>query len=138
MQNKKIWFAVLFILPLYGDLSIGQMDTMVEKIKAKRVGATLAKHADFTSPFVMIQEEKGQAVIEDPKSTEVVFSLGAIINDKAFINKVWLKVGDTLEGYKLTDIGQKSATLVQDERKIKIFLKKSKSILQLNVNEGKE
>ena len=138
MQNKKIWFAVLFILilPLYGDLSIGQMDTMVEKIKAKRAGATLDKHADFTSPFVMIQKEKGQAVIEDPKSTEVVFALGAIINDKAFINKVWLKAGDTLEGYRLVDIGQKSATLVQGEREIKVFLKKSKSILQLN--EGKE
>ena len=135
-SRKKIWFVALFILPLYGDLSIGQMDTMVEKIKAKRVGAALGKHADFTSPFVMIQKEKGQKVIEDPRSTEVVFSLGAIINDKAFINKVWLKVGDTLEGYKLTDIGQKSATLVQDERKIKVFLKKSKSILQLN--EGKE
>ena len=135
-SRKKIWFIVFFILPLYGDLSIGQMDTMVEKIKAKRVGATLAKHADFTSPFVMIQKEKGQAVIGDPKSAEVVFALGAIINDKAFINKVWLRVGDTLEGYKVTDIGQKSATLVQDEREIKIFLKKSKSILQ--VNEGKE
>ncbi len=132
-SHKKICFAVLFILPLYGDLSIGQMDTMVEKIKAKRIGATtLDKESNLTSPFVMIQNEKGQAVMGDPKSTEVVFTLGAIINDKAFVNKVWLKVGDTLEGYKLIDIGQQSATLVQDEREIKIFLKKSKSILQLN------
>lgn len=136
MKTKNIWFATLLVLPLYGDLSIGQMDTMVEKIKAKREGATKGKHIDFISPFVMIQKEKGKAVIADPKNTEIVFSLGAIINDKAFINKVWLKSGDQLQGYTLDEIGEKSVRLVQDERKIEIFLKKSKPILQLN--EGKK
>ena len=136
MKTKNIWFATLLVLPLYGDLSIGQMDTMVEKIKTKREGATKGKHIDFISPFVMIQKEKGKAVIADPKNTEIVFSLGAIINDKAFINKVWLKSGDQLQGYTLDEIGEKSVRLVQDERKIEIFLKKSKPILQLN--EGKK
>ena len=136
MLNKKIWLVSLLVLPLYGDLSIGQMDTMVEKIKAKRVGTTLEKRVDYASPFVIIQKDKGKTVIEDPKGAEVVFVLSAIINDKAFINKIWVKVGEKLEGYELTKLEEKSATLVQQERVIKIFLKKTKSILQLN--EGQE
>jgi len=136
MLNKKIWLASLLVLPLYGDLSIGQMDTMVEKIKAKRVGTTLEKRVDYASPFVIIQKNEGKTVIEDPKGAEAVFALSAIINDKAFINKIWLKVGEKLEGYELTKVEERSATLVQQERVIKIFLKKSKSILQLN--EGQE
>ena len=136
MLNKKIWLVSLLVLPLYGDLSIGQMDTMVEKIKAKRVGTTLEKRVDYPSPFVIIQKDEGKTVIEDPKGAEVVFVLSAIINDKAFINKIWVKVGEKLEGYELTKLEEKSATLVQQERVIKIFLKKTKSILQLN--EGQE
>ena len=136
MVNKKIWLVSLLVLPLYGDLSIGQMDTMVEKIKAKRVGTTLEKRVDYPSPFVIIQKDEGKTVIEDPKGAEVVFVLSAIINDKAFINKIWVKVGEKLEGYELTKLEEKSATLVQEERVIKVFLKKTKSILQLN--EGQE
>lgn len=130
--GKKIWSITLCVLPLCADLSIGQMEIMVEKIKAKRVGTTIKKRADVTSPFVMIQKDQGKTVIEDPKNTEVAFTLGAIVNDKAFINKVWLKVGDRLEGYKLIELKEKSAVLAQEERTIEIFLKKSKTILQLN------
>ena len=132
MLSKKVWLAGLLIIPLYGDLSIGQMKTMVEKIKAKRVGTTLEKNTKFVSPFVMIQQDEGKAVIEDPKSTEVVFVLGAIMNDKAFINKRWLQVGDKLDGYELTELKERGATLAQGERVVHIFLKKSKAILQLN------
>jgi len=119
-------------MPLYGDLSIGQMETMVEKIKAKRVGATIEKRTEFVSPFVTVRKNQGKAVLEDPKSTVVVFVLGGIINKKAFINQKWVKMGDMIEGYTLTEIKGNSATLTREERTIKVFLKKSKPILQLN------
>ena len=132
MMNKKIWLVSLVILPLYGDLSIGQMETMVEKIKAKRAGAQIEKDPHFTSPFVMIQQDDNRSVIEDPKSNAVVFTLGGIINNKAFLNEKWLKIGDRVEGYELTEIKDNSVTLVQEEHTIQVFLKKSKPILQLN------
>ncbi len=132
MMNKKVWFTIFLVMPLYGDLSIGQMETMVEKIKAKRIGTSLEKSTEFVSPFVMIQKEKGQEIMEDPKSTEMVFTLGAIINKKAFVNQKWLEIGDTIEGYRLTEINDDSVTLVQEDRTIQVFLRKSKPILQLN------
>jgi hypothetical protein len=132
MMNKKIWLGCLVILPLYADLSIGQMETMVEKIKAKRAAAQIEKDPHFTSPFVMIQQDDNRSVIEDPKSNAVAFTLGALINNKAFLNERWVKVGDKIEGYELTEIKDNSVTLVQEERTIQVFLKKSKPILQLN------
>ena len=132
MMNKKIWLTCLIILPLYGDLSIGQMEAMVEKIKAKRAGAQMKKDLHFTSPFVSIQRDDNKSVIEDHKSNAVAFILGGLINNKAFLNEKWVKVGDKIEGYELTEIRGNSVTLVQDERTIQVFLKKSKPILQLN------
>ena len=132
MMDKKIWLVSLLVMPLYGDLSIGQMETMVEKIKAKRVGTAIEKSKDFVSPFVMVQQDQGKAILEDPKSTVVVFVLGGIINNKAFINQKWVKMGDMIEGYTLTEIKDNSVTLTREERTIKVFLKKSKPILQLN------
>jgi len=134
MMSKKIWLIGLLVLPLYADLSIEEMETMVEKIKAKRAGANIEKDSKFISPFVMIQQDKNSSVMEEPKTTSVVFVLGGIINNKAFLNNKWVKIGETIEGYTLTEIAENSVTLVQEDHTIKVFLKKSKSILQ--VNEG--
>jgi len=133
MINKKIWLVVCILTPLFAELSIGQMETMVEKIKAKRIGTNIQKSDKFISPFVMIQMDENKTVLEKPK-TDVVFSLGGIMNDKAFVNQKWVKVGDMIDGYKVAEMDDHSVTLLQDERTIKVFLKKSKTILQ--VNEG--
>ncbi len=132
MMDRKIWLVGLLVMPLYGDLSIGQMEVMVEKIKAKRVGTAIEKRAHFASPFAMIRKDQNKTVLENPKDTVVVFVLGGIINNKAFVNQKWIKIGDTIEGYELTQIKDNSATLTRDERIVKIFLKRSKPILQLN------
>jgi len=132
MINRKIWLVTLLIVPLCADLSIGQMETMVEKIKAKRAGADIEKNPNFVSPFVMIQQDEGKAVLDDPRNGAVVFTLGGIINNKAFVNSRWSKVGDRIEGYELTEIKDNHVTLVQEDRMIQVFLKKSKPILQLN------
>ncbi len=123
---------MLLIHPIYADLSIGQMEAMVEKIKAKRVGTNIEKSDEFISPFVTIKVDENITVIEEAKVETVVFILGGIINDKAFINEKWQKVDDIVEGYKLIEIENNSVTLVQEDRTIKVFLKQTKPILQLN------
>ena len=132
MARKKLWLAVLLLTSLHADLSIGQMEVMVEKIKAKRVGVNKQKRTDFVSPFVLIQRDENRSVLEDPKEKDTVFVLGGIMNSKAFVNETWVKVGDKIEGYEVKAIDEKSVTLVQGDRTITVFLKKSKPILQLN------
>jgi len=132
MIYKKIWLAMLLMHPMYADLSIGQMEAMVEKIKAKRVGSNIKKSHEFISPFVTIKVDENMTVIEESKVETVIFILGGIINDKAFINEKWQKVDDMVEGYTLIEIENNSVTLVQDDRTIKVFLKQTKPIVQLN------
>ncbi len=132
MINKKIWLALLLAFPLYADLSISEMETMVERIKAKRAGSKIKKDTKFVSPFVMINKENNNSVMKEPEGASIVFVLGGIMNNKAFLNEKWVKVGDTVDGYTLKEMDANSVTLVQNEHIIKVFLKKSKSILQIN------
>jgi len=132
MAKRTLWLAACLFTSLSADLSIDQMEVMVEKIKAKRVGIKREKSETFVSPFVLIQRDENRSVIEDPQEKEAVFVLGGIMNDKAFLNDTWVKVGDKPEGYEVTAIDERSVTLVQGDRTITVFLKKSKPILQLN------
>ena len=136
MQNRKLFLMIVFVIPLCADLSIGQMETMVEKIKAKRVGKVDSNISLIESPFVQIKEEDNITVMVKEKTAEkeVGFILGAIVNNKAYLNKKWVKKGDSIEGYTLTDINDRSVSLVKGKHTVKVFLKKSKNILQ--VSEG--
>ncbi len=131
-MNVKLAVAICLTMPLAADLSIGEMEKMVEKIKAKRTGIKRDTAREFISPFVLIQQDKNSTVIEQPKSSAVEFVLGGLINDKAYLNSRWVKKGDTVEGYEVIDMDDTSVTLIRGEREIKVFLKKSKPILQLN------
>ena len=132
MIHKKNWILLFGLSPLlYADLSVGQMEVMVEKIKAKREGSRIEKSAQFISPFVTIQKDKGKAVIEKTKQKDVDFSLGAIVNERAFVNRKWIKKGDIIEGYALDEFGANSITLTQEDRSVTVFLRKSKQILQI-------
>lgn len=133
MKNKKIVLLVLATVPMLADLTIKQMESMVEKIKSKRVGSKIQKDIDFKSPFVLIQHnDNNVSTIEEPEENKIVFVLSGIINNKAFINNKWVKNGGTVEGYRVQAIEENSATLMLDNRTVKVFLKKSKPILKLN------
>ncbi|XPV69360.1 MAG: hypothetical protein ACNI25_02005 [Halarcobacter sp.] len=54
------------------------------------------------------------------------FNLKAIVNKKLFIDNRWLKIGDTLGKYKIVEIDKNS-----------IYLKSEKSVLKLEVFNGK-
>lgn len=131
---KKILLISFLVVPLFADLSISQMETMVTKIKAKRVGSNKSNNSELTSPFVMMHKDRNTSkmIIEDPKSDLIQFLLGGVVNDRAFVNEQWLSVGDKISGYEVTELKGNSVTLIKDKRTIKIFLKKSKQILQLN------
>jgi len=136
-MKKIISMVVACMLPIFifADLSIGQMETMVEKIKEKRVSKNNDKSA-FVSPFVLIKSDSNtsETIIVEPteKEVDVVFYLGGIVNNRAFINKKWVEVGKDIEGYRLSEIKDNMITLTKNNRIRKIFLKKSKKILKLN------
>jgi len=135
MQRIKTIFFILAILPAYifADLSIEQMNAMVSKIKSKRAGLDIKDDNSFVSPFVILKKEQNttKAKFEQPKVKSVAFNLGAIINNKAFVNNSWVAKGDTMNGYKIVEVDDNSVVLKRDAHEVKLFLKKSKPIFTL-------
>lgn len=134
MGIKVILILAVFISPVLADLSISQMDIMVQRIKSKRKGNAGSNISKVISPFALISHDDNTSTIsiKEPEKESIVFKLGAIVNDKVFVNNHWLKRGDKISGYEMVEIKDNSVKFVQGKRMIEVFLKKSKKILQLN------
>jgi len=134
MKTTRLLLIIALISPLFADLSISQMETMVERIKSKRKGNADSNISKVVSPFAMIRVDANTSVstIQEPEKESVVFKLGGIVDEKAFVNSQWIKIGDKISGYEMVEITDNSVKFVQGKRTIEVFLKKSKQILQLN------
>ena len=130
MEIKKSLLIIALVSPLFADLSISQMETMVERIKSKRKGNADSNISKVVSPFVMIQidDDTEKVSIQEPEKESIVFSLGGIFDHKAFVNGKWLKIGDKISGYEMIEISGKSVKFVQGRHTIEVFLKKCRSI----------
>lgn len=134
MCIKRIFILVLCVLPLYGDLSINQMKTMVDKIKSKREGIMEKNITIIVSPFVSLKKEHNITIVVDEKPAErdVTFTLGAIVNDKAYINNDWIVLGSEINGYVLSKIENRGVILVGDNKAIHVHLRQGKQIIKIS------
>jgi hypothetical protein len=78
-----------------------------KKDKASVASKTLTANSNTSSSSNSLDEAKDKP----PVFTKNSFVLGAIINDSALINGKWHKKGDTVNSYKITEIGKKIVTL---------------------------
>jgi len=130
MQKIMAVTMVLFGL-LHAELSIANIEKMVEEIKAKRT-SRMKEDVNISSPFILVRQESNSTVRTFAPATAekpVKFILGAIINDAAFIDGKWHRVGDEINGFKVMSIASDRVTLKQGERTVVLFFKKTKSIL---------
>lgn len=114
---------------LAADLSVDQIQNMVNKIHQKREGVKLETLESTKEPFVRVEESNTTTVFVIPTKTETKEAkliLHSIINDKAFINDQWRSVGDTMLGYTLSHIGKRGVVLRNDNHIKKLFLRKER------------
>ena len=114
---------------LAADLSVEQIQNMVSKIHKKREGVKLETLESTKEPFVRVEEENNTTVFVIPtkvETKEAKLVLHSIINDKAFINDEWKRVGDTVLGYTLKHIGQRGVVLRNNNHIKKLFLRKER------------
>jgi len=126
---KKLLIIVPFCLSaIYADLSVKQIEQMVQKIHLKREGISLDTLENTKEPFIRVKKEDNvTVVIEIPDQEEdVKLSLHAIMADKAYINDSWKKEGDTILGYTVKYIGKKGVVLRNGNTIKKLFLGKRK------------
>jgi len=118
---------ILSITSAYADLSVRQIEHMIQKIHLKREGVDLDTLERTKEPFIRIVEEENTTVIKIPKvedEEDVKISLHAIMSGKAFINDAWKKENDVVLGYTVKYIGKRGVVLQNGNRIKKLFLRK--------------
>ena len=127
---KKIILILLSLtIVAFGDLSVIQIQKMVNKIHEKREGVKLETLEDTKEPFVRLQEENNVTtfVIPTKLDEKVKLTLHAIVNGKAYINDSWSSIDDKILGYTLKFIGKRGVVLRNDNHIKKLFLHKERN-----------
>ena len=134
MEAGKLTTALLLLMgSLHAELSVANIEKMVEDIKAKRT-SKMKEDVNITSPFILVRQEDNSSIktFETASVKPALFTLGAIMNDAVFIDRAWYHQGDEIDGFRITKIDPDKVTLKQEDRTVVLFLKKTKSILTLS------
>ncbi|PHS37452.1 MAG: hypothetical protein COB07_10645 [Sulfurovum sp.] len=125
---KKIFLLLLSLTVLFAsDLSVEQIEDMVNKIHKKREGVKLETLDNTLEPFVRVSENN-TTIILDPvmKKKEAKLVLHAIVNGKAYINDSWSVIDDKIMGYTLMFIGKRGVVLRNVNHIKKLYLRKER------------
>jgi len=137
MKNIFITSAFLSSLVWSASLSPIEITEMISKIKEERGGISIEKLEDTVNPFIIkkVEEVKEENLTKEEKIAvvkkvivETNYTLSAILNHAAFINKKWYKKGSKIDQYKVIYIGKETVTLKSSEKKRTLSLKKKKHI----------
>ena len=129
---KKI--LIIILLPIYIfaiSLSHKEITKMVESIKVERAGLGLNVLENTPNPFAIekkvVKEKPKKEKIEVKKvkvikQPEEIYELTAILNNRAFINGKWYKVGSKIGTYTIKAMGERSVILknIRGEKRLKI------------------
>ncbi len=130
-MKKLLIIVPLCVTAIYADLSVKQIEQMIEKIHLKREGIGLDILEKTSEPFVKIEKsEDNKTVIKVPDETpDVKLSLHAIMGKRAYINDKWEKVDDVIMGYTVKYIGKRGVVLRNGNTIKTLFLGKPKGNL---------
>jgi len=138
MKTLYILLAVFMTTMSYADLSIKEMANMVSKIKEKRVSIAKDDNTTFKSPFVLLEKDLNTSIVTIRKSklADIQFKFGGIVNNSAFVNKRWIKVGENISGYQLMEIKSNSVILKRgEENAFEVPSKKRNQLLHVSEEE---
>jgi len=119
------------------SLSSAEIVKMVAEIKKERKGISLSMLESTGNPFIIkVPKKKESSEIKEVAQiarAEVVYTLKAILNKAAFIDRKWYKQGDKLGSYKVGHVSSDSIVLKSSNGNKKLSLKKKeKSFIKLN------
>ncbi len=127
--NITVLFSVL-TGQLLAELSVENIENMVKDIRSKRI-SKIKTSTKIDSPFIIVKNDDNLSVaVKVSKQTiKTDFSLGAVINDSAFIDGKWCKKGDAVGEFKLISIEHGHVVLKRKKRTITLYFKKAKDII---------
>ncbi|CAA6809276.1 MAG: Unknown protein [uncultured Sulfurovum sp.] len=150
MQKKitlKMFILKMLLINMFltgslfsASLSSAEITRMVSEIKKERKGIDLLTLQSTENPFRIRIAAKKEEVVEVngtieiiPVVVEVVYTLKAILNKAAFIDKKWYKLGDSIGDYKVSHISSSSVVLKNESTTRILSLEKKKNqFIKLN------
>jgi len=127
----SLYIILYCTILLQADLSVEQIEQMVEKVNKQREGIDLQTLEMTKEPFVQHQAEHNITHVTIHVIEEKELLLHAIMNSKAYINDSWMSVNDKIMGYILKYIGKRGVVLKRGNEIKKLFLHKKNRLIHL-------
>ena len=133
MKRLAIFYSIVAIVSLNADT----IDEIVSKINSKRdTSIPKEKLVTITSPMpklIVVENNSTDGNKTVVKSKVDVFKLTAIMNNSAYINGKWVKVGDRVGTYKLVDVMDDSVYLKDGNVTKLIFFKQNSGKIKIKL-----
>lgn len=145
MKKYLLTLTLIFVTSLLSD-ELKWVDAQVEAIKPPRKGMQTQELSGIKDPFVfLVKKEKTKEAnvasslpnsattpMQMLKKTPKPLILSLVLNNKAMINETWYKKGDTVEGYKVSEIHQNEVLLTSKKKKLLLSTRTSSKNLKFN------
>jgi len=124
---------VLITGSLMAELSVANIEKMVEDIKAKRT-SKMRDDTNISSPFITVKTENNDTIrtLVPAEKQRRPYVLGAVMNGSAFINNTWYAAGDKVGTFVVEKILPDHVILKHDKRTIMLFFRKTKNLLKIS------
>jgi hypothetical protein len=110
---------------------------MVAQIQGKRVSKVNVDFRKVASPFAfMVKKDINATPVLKMPERQVTLSLSAIINERARINGEWVRVGETVDGYRIESVEENRVVLKKGDRTVELFLPNPERNNLLQISEG--
>ena len=144
MKTLLITLAILLSTSLFSD-ELSWVDEQVQAIKPPRSGMRSKKLSKLKDPFIFLRKNRGEEdqktdTLKDPKpkstlakaakvqprkskTVNKILSLSVIMNKSAMISGDWYKIGDLVNGYKVSEITNNSVLLTKNKKELLLSTK---------------
>ena len=144
MKTIIITLSILLSTSLLSD-ELSWVDEQVQAIKPSRTGMKSRNVSKLKDPFIFLAKNRGKDDIKtvaakkvtdtkasaataevQPKrvnSVNKILSLGVIMNNSAMISGNWYKIGDLINGYKVSEVTNNAVLLTKNKKELLLSTK---------------
>jgi len=144
MKTILITLSILLSTSLFSD-ELSWVDEQVQAIKPPRSGMKSRNLSKLKDPFIFLRKNRGEedqktATLKAPKlenklakapkvqprkskTVNKILSLGVIMNNSAMISGDWYKIGDLVNGYKVSEVTNNSVLLTKNKKELLLSTK---------------
>ncbi|WP_286337206.1 hypothetical protein [Hydrogenimonas cancrithermarum] len=125
---KSVGIALFAATILHAEITINDIDKLVNDIKQERVGLTDKEIVNAKDPFIYPNGKYAKALHGNrSKKRRYRFVLTAIVNNHVKINRRWYSLNSKVNGFTVSKVGKNYVLLTRNGERTRVFLKRQKS-----------